>query len=132
MFYGHRAVNHEEGYVNSEGTHTNTIEGTWNGVKIRCFPRSRTKKNMPRVLLEFILRRKYFGDLFGGMMKSLREVNFVPGDRQNSVYTEYGNVESDVEDDLPDYSSDEEDGEEENDDDDDDYRPYPPSYTVVT
>lgn len=64
-------------------------------------------------------------------MKSLREVDFVPGDRQNSVYTEYGNVESDVEDDLPDYSSDEEDGEEENDDDDDDYRPYPPSYSTT-
>lgn len=35
MFYGHRAVNHEEGYVNSEGTHTNTIEGNTTAYRVK-------------------------------------------------------------------------------------------------
>lgn len=27
MDFEHRAVNHQEGFINAEGTHTNTIEG---------------------------------------------------------------------------------------------------------
>ncbi|KAI8091675.1 hypothetical protein BDF21DRAFT_395382 [Thamnidium elegans] len=83
---------------------------------------------MPWVLLEFIWRRKYYGDLFGGMMKSLREVDFVPGDRQIPTYTEYGNVEANLGEDNFDNSSDVEESDDETngDNSDDDYRPYPP------
>ncbi|CAO3615406.1 unnamed protein product [Mucor hiemalis] len=66
MDYQHRGVNHSEGFISEDGTHTNTIEGTWNGIKIRCFPRSRTRKNVPWVLTEFIWRRKHHGDLYNG------------------------------------------------------------------
>lgn len=159
MDFEHRAVNHQEGFINDEGTHTNTIEGntiysrkkvvfiqiinidyhtqnlgTWNGVKIRCFPRARTRKGMPWVLLEFIWRRKYFGDLFGGMMKSLREVDFVPGGRDIPWFTEYGRAESDSEsirsidgDNNSETEVEENEDSSDIDSTDEDYRPSPPS-----
>lgn len=65
------------------------------------------------------------------MMKSLREVDFVPGDRQIAAYTEYGNIATDVDNDPPDYSSSEGEDDEDNEDDDDDYRPYPPTYSTT-
>lgn len=63
--------------------------GTWNGIKIR-FPASgtRTKKNMPWALLEFLWRRKYHGDLFGGLLKTLRDVQFIRTNRNPPFLTE--------------------------------------------
>ncbi|CAO0796138.1 unnamed protein product [Mucor circinelloides] len=42
--FTHERVNHSVEYVNENGAHTNTIEGTWNGIKLRIFPHQRTKK----------------------------------------------------------------------------------------
>ncbi|CAO3645206.1 unnamed protein product [Mucor hiemalis] len=88
MDYQHRGVNHSEGFISEDGTHTNTIEGTWNGIKIRCFPRSRTRKNVPWVLTEFIWRRKHHGDLYNGLMTTLREVGFVRHENNPPSHTE--------------------------------------------
>lgn len=91
---------------------------------------------MPWILLEFIWRRKYFGDLYGGMMKSLREVDFVPGDRQQSLHTDYGNVETETEnheDEVTDSSNDSSSDDDNSDiegDSDGDYRPEPPSNSI--
>ncbi|KAG2206083.1 hypothetical protein INT47_003732 [Mucor saturninus] len=58
----HQTVNHSEGF-NINGIHTNTIEGSWNGIKQKLPARKRTKTDMPWNLVEFIWRRKHLGDL---------------------------------------------------------------------
>jgi transposase-like protein len=72
----HRTVNHSNHFVDPEdGTHTNSIEGTWNGLKLKIFPRNRSKDGMKYHLLEFIWRRKHENDLWGGFIESLRSVH---------------------------------------------------------
>ena len=45
MGYEHQHVNHSVHFKNPEtGVHTNTIEGTWNGLKMQIKPRNRTRK----------------------------------------------------------------------------------------
>lgn len=61
----HQTVNHSETFRDGD-VHTNTIEGTWNGIKINITPRLRTKNMVPWLLIEFIWRRKHYGDLWGG------------------------------------------------------------------
>lgn len=46
MNYVHRTVNHQEGFINAEGTHTNTIEGK----------KHILNNNYPNVSNEFILK----------------------------------------------------------------------------
>ena len=42
--YVHRTVNHSMNFRDPQtGTHTNTIEGTWNGIKLNIAPRERGK-----------------------------------------------------------------------------------------
>lgn len=43
---------------------------------------------MPWVLLEFIWRRKYHANLFGGLLKTLREVEFNRREFNPPVYTQ--------------------------------------------
>ena len=62
--------------------------GTWLGVKLRCFPRKRKRKNMPWKLVEFIWRRKHHGDIFGGMLTTLREVA-LGRERGDAEWTQY-------------------------------------------
>jgi transposase-like protein len=69
--FKHHWVNHKIGFKNSEGKHTNYIEGTWSGIK-RIVPiRCRVKNKLKGHLFEFIWRRsnkinlwKAFIDLF--------------------------------------------------------------------
>ena len=59
MGFRHLRVNHGKNFVDpNTGAHTNTIEGTWNGVKTRIQPRDRDE-NLNDHLLEFIWRRKH-------------------------------------------------------------------------
>ncbi|CAG8608377.1 854_t:CDS:2 [Acaulospora morrowiae] len=59
----HERVNRSREFINSNGMHTNTIEETWKGLKIRIHPRNRDIESIDDYLLEFIWRRKYEGYL---------------------------------------------------------------------
>jgi transposase-like protein len=73
----HRTVNHSIQYVASDDTHTNTIEGTWNGLKMKIAVRNRNKNDMNDCLLEFIWRRKHREDLWEGLISALQNVSFI-------------------------------------------------------
>jgi transposase-like protein len=68
----HRTVNHSLHFVSPEGVHTNTIEGTWNGIKFIVPARNRTISGMSEYLPEVIWRRKNNEDLFGGLVHAFR------------------------------------------------------------
>jgi len=71
--FEHRTVNHTEGFINHEdGTHTNTIEGTWNGIKLQIAPRNRTRADADEHLLEIIWRRKNKRRLWDALLDALR------------------------------------------------------------
>ena len=60
--YTHEVVNHTESFVNDNGGHTNTIEGSWFHIK-RSLPASGTRKNLlANYFAVFIWRRKYAKD----------------------------------------------------------------------
>jgi ISXO2-like transposase domain len=72
----HRIVNHSQHFVDPEdGTHTNTIEGTWNGIKLKIAPRNRTREGMEGHLLEFIWRRRNAADLWNSFINALRDIH---------------------------------------------------------
>lgn len=67
----HSVVNHSLHFVNPEnGHHTNTIEGTWSGVKRKIPVQKRTSKISPH-LFEFIWRRKNNNYLWNAFISSL-------------------------------------------------------------
>lgn len=110
--YTHYNVNHSVNfteYHNGLQIHTNTIEGklswssllykqltnrinsnlgTWLGIKLRCFPRHFTRKNLPWKLVEFIWRRKHHGDIYAGMLDTFRGATF-SRDRTDPEFTVY-------------------------------------------
>lgn len=103
----HRTVNHSVSFIQN-GVHTNTIEGeqnnfnmkhtncylgTWSGIKINVSPALRTKKMMPWKLLEFIWRRKNVADIWGGVLRTLREVEFSKADTNPPWYTQIADDE---------------------------------------
>jgi transposase-like protein len=72
----HHQVNHSINFVGDDGTHTNTIEGTWNGIKLRIAVRNRNKKDIGPCLLEFIWRRRNIKNLWSGFISSFQEISF--------------------------------------------------------
>ena len=57
--YKHKTVNHKKYFKDPiTKVHTNTIEGTWNGLKQSIIPRNRNKKDIILHLKEFQWRRK--------------------------------------------------------------------------
>ena len=52
----------------NRGSHTNHIEGTWNGIKINLRARNRTKGNIEHLLFELIWRRKNKADFWGAFV----------------------------------------------------------------
>jgi ISXO2-like transposase domain len=71
--YRHIRVNHGENFVDPvTGAHTNTIEGTWNGIKLKIQPRNRDERFINEHLLEFIWRRKNRDHLWEGFLDALR------------------------------------------------------------
>ncbi len=57
--YKHMTVNHSKNFKDPvTGVHTNTIEGTWNGLKQSIIPRNRNKKNIVLYLKEYQWRKK--------------------------------------------------------------------------
>ena len=73
----HLTVNHSKEFINNDnGCCTNTIEGTWNGVKLSIQPRQRTRDIAPGCFQEFIWRRKNKADLWEGFLNALRGVTY--------------------------------------------------------
>lgn len=56
--YIHKTVNHSKYFKDpNTGVHTNTIEGTWNGIKMGLSPRNRTEQGMIHHLIEYQWRK---------------------------------------------------------------------------
>lgn len=70
--FQHKWVNHSITFKNDKGYHTNNIEGTWNGMKIKIKPQSRVKRRMQGYLFEFMWRRKNKKNLWSGLLYALR------------------------------------------------------------
>ncbi|CAB9531487.1 Inherit from opiNOG: protein Hydra magnipapillata [Seminavis robusta] len=78
FWYQHEVVNHSENYVDPlTGACTNTIEGTWNGVKKRVPARKRTEEGVRPCLFEFMWRRMNQGRLWRALLEALAEVRYV-------------------------------------------------------
>ena len=62
----HLTVNHSQTYKDKESSAcTNTIEGTWIGLKVRMPPRNRVSCGIDESLLEFVWCRKNANNLWG-------------------------------------------------------------------
>ena len=73
----HRTVNHSRNFRDpTTGTHTNTIEGIWNGLKIGIPIRSRTESLLDDQILIRIRRRDNVDDLWEAFLKCLRETAY--------------------------------------------------------
>jgi len=71
----HFTVNHSVNYVDPiTGAHTNTIEGTWNRVKLCITPRQRTKQLISNELIEFQWRKRNVNNIWGAFLRVLRNV----------------------------------------------------------
>lgn len=70
--YNHQKVNHSENFVDREtGIHTNTIEGTWSGVKRNVPIRCRTKELINPYLVRYMIRKNESGIPFTNLIKKL-------------------------------------------------------------
>ena len=66
----HRTVNHSKHFVDPDtGVHTNTIEGTWHGIKYNVPQRHKSKDYTPGHLWEFMWRRQYEGKHWDRLLK---------------------------------------------------------------
>jgi len=75
--YQHHTVNHSTNFRDpATGACTNTIEGTWAGIKVGIPARNRTEDNMQDQLLEFLWRRKNANNLWGGFINALRDIYY--------------------------------------------------------
>jgi ISXO2-like transposase domain len=73
----HMTVNHSQVFVDpNTGCCTNTIEGTWNGVRLSIPPRQRTSQIAPDCLFEFIWRRKNASNLWRGLIEALKNISY--------------------------------------------------------
>ncbi|KAG1257440.1 hypothetical protein G6F65_015915 [Rhizopus arrhizus] len=72
-----QTVNHSKAFRDPKtGACTNTIEGTWNGIKRGVTSRHRTASMMPWKLVEFIWRRKHAGNHWKAMLACFSQVSF--------------------------------------------------------
>jgi hypothetical protein len=110
--YIHERVNHSEEYVTFDGVHTNTIEGTWNGIKMLVQARHRTADAMPWRLVEFIWRRVHQENHWNALLETLANVEFdrligedapgtfVPDGPRVPAFTQYRREEEEEEEDA--------------------------------
>jgi transposase-like protein len=70
--YEHHWVNHNISFTNSEGYNTNTIEGTFNGLKFNIPVRKRVRGRIEFKLFEFIWRRQNKDHLWMSLIEALR------------------------------------------------------------
>lgn len=75
--FAHLTVNHSVTFKDPEtGAHTNSIEGTWNGLKMFIGARNRVKNGMDEFLFEFIWRRKNTGYLWDDFIGAMRDIHY--------------------------------------------------------
>ncbi|CAG8455356.1 1539_t:CDS:2 [Scutellospora calospora] len=73
----HNVVNHSVNFVDPvTGVHTNTIEGLWNGLKLRIPARDRTKDEVTNHLHEFVWRKKNKNNIWGGFINALKTTSY--------------------------------------------------------
>ncbi|CAB9523887.1 Inherit from opiNOG: protein Hydra magnipapillata [Seminavis robusta] len=78
FWYQHEVVNHSQNYKDPiTGACTNTIEGTWNGVKKLVPARKRTQEGVKPCLFEFMWRRMHSGRLWRALLEALATVRYV-------------------------------------------------------
>ncbi len=81
----HSTVNHSECFVDpNSGAHTNTIEGTWSGMKVKVPRRHRTEEMITPHLLEFVWRRKYQDNLWERFLDAIKNV-YINIDNEKTV-----------------------------------------------
>ena len=69
----HYSVNHTKYFKDPvTGVHTNTIEGTWNGIKMAIKPRSRSRKLLEDNIQEFVWRRMHKDNLWDSFIYCLK------------------------------------------------------------
>ena len=74
----HLTVNHSLHFKDPiTGVHSNTIEGTWAGIKFKVSPRCRTDELLDSHLSEFIWRRQNANRLWDALLESIRNVNYI-------------------------------------------------------
>ncbi|KCZ82326.1 hypothetical protein H312_00349 [Anncaliia algerae PRA339] len=69
--FTHHWVNHSISFRNNEGYSINTIEGTFNRMKMNISARNRTKKFLKDKLFEFIWRRQNKNNLWQALSNIL-------------------------------------------------------------
>lgn len=75
--YTHSTVNHSKNFKDPQtGVHTNTIEGTWAGMKIGIPIRNRSERSIEPYLWEFIWRRKQKDRLWDAFIEALAEIKY--------------------------------------------------------
>ncbi|KII65705.1 hypothetical protein RF11_16117 [Thelohanellus kitauei] len=86
--YNHLTVNHSETFRDPiTGACTNTVEGTWNALKLKIAPRNRTnsvdeegniiESTIDDFLAEFQWRRRHQDDLWNSILRAIRDVIFL-------------------------------------------------------
>ena len=56
------------------GVHTNTIEGTWNGMKMHICRQHFKREFIDEALMDFIWRRRYADDLWNRLLHAMQHV----------------------------------------------------------
>jgi transposase-like protein len=73
----HFTVNHSEYFRDPvTGVHTNTIEGTWNGLKICINSRNRVRDGIEAHMGEFQWRREHKNDKWDAFINLLRDIHY--------------------------------------------------------
>jgi hypothetical protein len=76
--FQHQQVNHSKNFKDPvSGCNTNSIEGTWNGIKMNIAPRQRVSNEIDDHLAEFIWRRKCSKNLWLGFTDALKEIEYL-------------------------------------------------------
>jgi transposase-like protein len=89
----HQTVNHTEHFVDPvTGVYTNTIEGTWNGMKMHICRQHFKREFIDGALMEFIWRRRYADDLWNRLLHAMQHVIYdADADAENAESIDVNN-----------------------------------------